>query len=363
MMKEQQRLVGIDLFRGFAIYAVILLHIDEGIQNIPTAWSKITDFALFAVPFFLATAFYFAINKLHQSKEPYPLLQRLLRLLIPYGFWSIFYLLYKSAKYIAGGDSAKLAGLFQDPLSIIFFGGAAFHLYFLPLLATGTLLIRLVENLIVRKFSLRVLGIFALVSVLLYEAVLLSDNGLKTPENMAFESLLRAIFPTGNSIPPLRLILVMFFWALKCLPYIMVAAVLTHPALNQRFLKLVSQHSLLGIIVFVILNAFGAFVLPPAIYEIARGYAALIAAIAFSFLLKENSLFRSLGLCSFGIYLIHLLFVEVFQSIFVRLNPNYVNDPSIVVFLLASMVILLLSWGITALLMQRKVLSRLLFGF
>ena len=363
MMKEQQRLVGIDLFRGFAIYAVILLHIDEGIQNIPVAWSRITDFALFAVPFFLATAFYFAINKLYQSKEPYPLRQRLLRLLIPYGFWSIFYLLYKSAKYVAGGDSDKLAELFQDPLSLIFFGGAAFHLYFLPLLATGTLLIRLVEVLIARRFSLSGLGLLSLISVLLYEAVLLSGNGLKTPENIAFESLLTAVFPTGNSIPFVRLILVVFFWALKCLPYVMLAAVLTHPTLNQRFLKLVSQHTLLGIVVFVALNAFGAFVLPQAIYEIARGYTALIAAIACSSLLKENPLIRSLGLCSFGIYLIHLLFVEVFQSIFVRLNPNYVNDPSIVVFLLASIVILLLGWGITTLLMKRKMLSRLLFGF
>ncbi|MBF2026598.1 MAG: acyltransferase family protein [Oscillatoriales cyanobacterium C42_A2020_001] len=362
-MKEQQRLVGIDLFRGFAIYAVILLHIDEGVQNVPAAWSKITDFSLFAVPFFLATAFYFAINKLYQSKEPYPLRQRLLRLLIPYGFWSIFYLVYKSAKYVAGGDSAKLAEIFQDPLSIIFFGGAAFHLYFLPLLATGTLLIRVVENLITRKVSLRGLGILALVSVLLYEAVLLSGDGLKTPENIAFESLLTAVFPTGNSIPLVRLILVVLFWALKCLPYVMLAAVLTHPTFNQRFLKLVGRYALLGIIVFVILNGFGSFVLPPAIYEVARGYTALIAAIAFSFLLKENALIRNLGLCSFGIYLIHLLFVEVFQSVFVRLNPNYVNDPSIVVFLLASMVILVLSWGITALLMKRKMLSRLLFGF
>ncbi|EKQ68649.1 hypothetical protein OsccyDRAFT_3187 [Leptolyngbyaceae cyanobacterium JSC-12] len=366
-MKGQQRLIGIDLFRGLAIYAVILLHIDEGIQTVPVAWSKVTDFSMFAVPFFLATAFYLAINKLYHSKDSYPLRQRLVRLLIPYGIWSAFYLVYKSAKYIAAGESGKLAQLFQDPLSLVFFGGAAFHLYFLPLLATGTLLIRLVEILIRRRFSFKGLGFLTLVSIGIYEIVLLTGNGLKTPENVAFESLLAAIFSSGNSNPLLRLFLVEIFWALKCLPYVMVAAFLTHPALNQHFLRRVSRHALIWILAFVVLNAVGAFLLPQAIYEVSRGYAALIAAIACSASLnsaslKGISLIESLGLCAFGIYLMHLFFVEIFQSIFVRLNPNYVNEPSIIVFLLVSMVILLLAWGITALLMRRKVLSRLLFG-
>ena len=361
-MKDQQRLVGIDLFRGLAIYAVILLHIDEAVKVMPPVWLKITDLVLFAVPFFLATSFYLAINKLYLSKSPYPLRSRLLRLLIPYGVWSAFYLIYKSAKYSVASESSKFLGLFHDPLSLVFFGGSAFHLYFLPLLATGTLLIKLMEILITKKISLRGLAVIAIVSLLIYEVVLLSGNGLKTPDYVAFESLSSNVYPTGNLNPFLRWVLVELFWVLKCLPYIMVAMLLAHPTMNQRCLKLVSQHPLLWLLIFLIVNAFGAFILPQSVYELTRGYTALVAAIACSNSLREYPFIRSLGTCSFGIYLIHLLFVEIFQSIFIRLYPNYIYDVSTVVLLLVSMVVLLTSFWVTALFMKRKKLSQILFG-
>jgi peptidoglycan/LPS O-acetylase OafA/YrhL len=361
-MKEQERLVGIDLFRSLAIYAVLLLHIDEGVKVMPLAWSNITDFSLFAVPFFLATSFYLAINKLYLSRSLYPMRSRLLRLLIPYGVWSVIYLIYKSAKYLVNGQSNEFLQLFQDPLSVIFFGGSSFHLYFLPLLATGTLLIKLVDFLIAKKISLRGLGIIALISLLIYELVLISGNGLKTPDNVAFESLLATVYPSGNSNPLLRWVLVELFWTLKCLPYIMVAMLLNHPTVNQRCLKLINQYSWLWLLIFLVLNAFGALILPQAIYEVARGYIALVAAIAASGQMKYSPLIKNLGLCSFGIYLIHLIFVEIFQSIFIGLYPNYIYDVSTVMLLFISVVILLISWWIIALLMKQKKLYQFLFG-
>ena len=83
-MKRQQRLIGIDLFRGLAVLAVAILHVVEGgsIDSI-SGWRQITDFALFAVPFFLALSFYLAIEKLYLSPQPYPLGARLTRLLVP----------------------------------------------------------------------------------------------------------------------------------------------------------------------------------------------------------------------------------------------------------------------------------------
>lgn len=361
-MREHKRLGGIDLFRGLAIYAVIILHIDESVKAMSPGWSKITDFALFAVPFFLAMSFYLAINKLYLSQSSYPLRSRLLRLLIPYGVWSIFYLIYKSAKYLVAGESSKFLGLFGDPLSLVFFGGAAFHLYFLPLLSIGTLLIKLVEFLSARNISVRKLGILALVSLLIYEVVLLSGNELKTPANVAFEPLLAVVFPGGNSHPLLRLLLVVIFWTLRCLPYIMVAMLLAHPAVNQRCFKLINRYSLLWILTFLVFNTFGDLLMPQSIYEVSRGFTALIAALAASTMFNEYFLIKSLGYCSFGIYLIHLFFTEIFQSVAIRLYPDYVHEAKSIFLLLASTIVLLISWGITVLLMQRKNLSLILFG-
>jgi surface polysaccharide O-acyltransferase-like enzyme len=361
-MTAKQRLAGIDVFRGLAIYAVIILHIDEGIKILPPSWLRITDFASFCVPFFLAAAFYLAIIKLYTSQSPYPLCPRLVRLLIPYGVWSAFYLLYKSAKYAVAGEPNKVWALFQDPLSLAFFGGASYHLYFLPLLVTGTLLVKLVEFLIKRKITLKRIGLIVLISLLAYEMILVSGNGLKAPANVAFEPLLAVVFPEGNSYPPIRWLLVEVVWALGCLPFVMVAMLLSHPTVNKFYTKILSQYFILVIVIFLAFNLFGTFVLPKAVAEIGRGYTALSAAIALSSVLKENALIKSIGLCSFGIYLVHIFFVETFQSIAVRLYPDYVNSASTLTLLTGTTLVLLSSWIATLLLMRNKRLSQILYG-
>jgi len=359
-VKESQRLAGIDVFRGLAMYAVIIVHIDEGVKVFPPGWLSITNFALFCVPFFLAAAFYFAINKLYTSQAPYPLKSRLLRLLIPYGIWSVFYLLYKSAKYIAAGEPDRLFQLFQDPLSLVFFGEASYHLYFLPLLIMGTLLIKFVEFLIEKKVSWKGVGLITFISLLVYEVILSTGNGLARPDNTAFDSLLAAIYPEGNSNPLLRLLLVELFWALRCLPYVMFAMLLAHPKINGFCLKLLTHYSTFWLLLFLAVNIFGSGVLPDAVEEIARGYSALIAAIAISGVLKENALVKNLGLCSFGIYLIHIFFIEVFQSVVVRLYPSYNSSASTAILLLATALIFLVSWGATNFLLKYKRLAQIL---
>lgn len=359
-MKESQRLAGIDIFRGLAMYAVIVVHIDEGVNVVPPGWLDITNFAAFSVPFFLATAFYFAINKLYTSQKQYPLKSRLLRLLIPYGIWSVLYLLYKAAKYIVDGEPNRVFQLFQDPLSLVFFGDASYHLYFLPLLIMGTLLIRFVEFLIEKKASWRGAGLIALISLLVYQGILSSGNGLRRPDNIAFESLLAAIFPEGNSNPLLRLLLVELSWALRCLPYVMFAMLLAHPKANKFWLALISNYPTFWVLVFLAVNIFGPWVLPNAIEEIARGYTALIAAIAISSVLKETALVKNIGLCSFGIYLIHIFFVEVFQSVVARLYPGYNSNASTAILLLAAALVFLVSWGTINFLLKHKRLAQVL---
>ncbi|QZZ22095.1 acyltransferase [Leptothermofonsia sichuanensis E412] len=357
-MGVKERLAGIDLFRGLAVYSVVLVHIDEGVQIMPPLWLQITNFALFCVPFFLATAFYLAISKLYNSEGQYPLRSRLVRLLIPYGIWSAFYLLYKAAKYLLTNGQDRLSQLFQDPLSLVFFGGASFHLYFLPLLITGTLLIKLAEVLIRGKISLRGCGLIAVFTLLIYEMVLVSGNGLQVPANVSFEPLLSLVFPEGNSNPFLRWILVELFWVLRCLPYIMFAMFLAHPEGNRLRLKLLSKHYILWIAIFLGFNIFGDLVLPQAVNEIMRGFTALAAAISISSVLKGSPLISNIGACSFGIYLIHMFFVEIFQSAMVRFNPGYVNSISTAALLMASILIFLISWSTTFLALNNKNISK-----
>ncbi|PSN15103.1 hypothetical protein C7293_08620 [filamentous cyanobacterium CCT1] len=361
-MKESQQLTGIDVFRGFAMYGVIIVHIDEGVKVFPPGWLSITNFASFSVPFFLAAAFYFAINKLYTSQKRYPLKSRLLRLLIPYGTWSVLYLLYKAAKFMVAGEPNRLFQLFQDPLSLVFFGEASYHLYFLPLLIMGTLLIRFVEVLIEKKISWKGAALIAFVSLLVYQVILSSGNGLKRPDNIAFESLLATIFPEGNANPLLRLLLVELFWALRCLPYVMFAMLLAHPKTNKFSLTLIGNNPVFWVLVFLFINIFGSWMLPNAVEEIARGYTAFIAAIAISNSVKENPAIKSISLCSFGIYCIHVFFIEAIQSILVRLYPGYVNNVSTLSLISATTLIFVMSWITTSILVKNKKVSRILYG-
>lgn len=209
--------------------------------------------------------------------------------------------------------------------------------------------------------SLCGLAIMGLVSLLFYEKLLASGND-PNGSNIPFQSLLAVVFPTGNSSPILRWVLVEFTYLLRCLPYVLVGMLLLHPDARKFCLKLTEINPFLWLFLFFICNAFGSLILPQAIYQIARGYTALLAAIALSNHLKDHAPIRNLALCSFGIYLGHLFFVEVFQSIAVRIDPDYIHHINTATLIAISILILLISWGATLLLMRHKNLSRIMFG-
>ncbi len=73
--------------------------------------------------------------------------------------------------------------------------------------------------------------------------------------------------------------------------------------------------------IFLVINAFGRSILPESMYEITRGYSALLFAISL-LELNKNSIIKNLGLCSFGIYLVHLIVIETFKAIENRIFPR-----------------------------------------
>ncbi len=365
-MNEKQRLTGVDLFRGIAVYAVIVIHTEHQ-ASIPGSWAaKLVQLSLFAVPFFLATSFYLAINSLHTKKAKFSLKVRLTRILIPYGVWSVIYLSKTAAeyifKYLILNQPLEGVSIFQDPVNIIFFGGAAYHLYFLAILFSGTILIKFAEYLINKQNKIQVLFLLFGISISIYNLILVSGNSFQLATGTAFQELLNFTLTDGNRNLLLRVVLVELSWMIRCTPYIFMAMILNHSVIKKYFINFSPNSAVLFCILFVF-NFFGSSFFPEAVYEIGRGYFALLFAISLSFELKENSVIKNISLCSFGIYLIHLLVVHVFQSIIKKLFPgSETMAVTLMPLVISSCCSFIVSWMITSLLVRKKSISKLMFG-
>lgn len=363
-MIKKTRLIGLDLFRGVAVYAVIVLHSDETVSISPWGWPFILEFSKFAVPFFLAAAFYLNFQKIYsQPATPFPLASRSLRLLIPYGIWSLVYLLYKAAKYILEGDASKISSLFQDPFSIIFTGGAAFHLYFLPLLVAGSILVKVMYPLAHRQIRVWQISLVCLLSLITYQWLLSSGNEFNNGQGSAFLGLFDIMLSDPLDVNPLfRAVAVFVAWLVRCWPYVSIAMLLNHPFIVEKLSEFKGNYLVITIILFFLINSLGSYVLPKAIYEVGRGYITLALSILLSKKLRHQSWIQSLSDCSFGIYLMHLLFVESVYIILARLLPSWNSMVSIQSLLLIAFLVLILSWSITYFLRLNPRISRVLFG-
>jgi len=359
-MDKKHRSTGIDLFRGIAAYAVIVIHAEHN-AAIPGSWAaKLVHFSLLAVPFFLAASFYLTINSVYVKGCKYSLKTRINRIIIPCWIWSAIYILERVSESLILKNVA-INVIFQDPLAIIFFGLAAYHLYFLPLLLAGNVVVKFIFRLI--KAKVHVLILFFAASIFAYNLCLASGNSFQLSTGTAFQALLALILPDGNKNPLLRLVLVEFSWVLRCLPYIFLAMILNHPSIRGYLSKFNSKSTIVLFSIFFVINAFGSSFLPEAIYEIARGYSALIFSISLSFNIKENAIIKNLGLCCCGIYLVHLLVLHIFQSIYKKVYPGSENMPATVISILVlSSLTFLVSWIIAYLLTRNKSVSKFLFG-
>jgi peptidoglycan/LPS O-acetylase OafA/YrhL len=357
------RLSGIDILRGVAIFAVAVLHSGNGEPANDSLARTLEHMSGFAVPFFLATSFYLATQTFYTRTKPYSLWTRLKRLLIPYAIWSLIYLLFAALKHGISREFGGVDQILQDPIGIFFFGGAAYHLYFIPILLVGTLLFKGIYSIRKRYFTVKLLFLFLLLSLILYEIILRSGNTFALGSNVAFQVLSNTLGLDIQQNSLLRVIGVAFAWMLRCLPYIAMALLLRHPSIQIKF----SVQNVLSIFLiclgFFMINGWGDQVLPASLYELARGYTALIFAIALSAILPDSKQIQNLGLCSFGIYLMHLIWVEVFKSILGKLYPGLLADVTVLSLLTFSSLAWITSWMITAWLMHRKgLVPKILFG-
>lgn len=371
-MEKLQRLTGIDLIRGFAAYGVAILHSgDVTTAKSVSFWAtQLQRFCGFAVPFFLIASFYLLINRIYVTGKSYSLKSRFQRLIIPYLVWSALYVLMRLGKLYFLKEQVNSEKI-TDITAIVFLGSGGIHLYFIPLLFTGALFLGVVEKLIKRNITLLpILFLFVLSSIADY-LVFVTGNSFKLGSYVAFENLVNTILPNGNENPLIRVTLVFLAWLIKCLPYIF-AALLINYMLKGDQIKPNRPLLIVSLIAFLGFSALGFVGIDinaaiytdnrPPIYEVAKAIPLLVFAIFLSFELPSSSLIKSLGICSFGIYLMHQALIQILRVPIAKISPDLVLHVSIPTQLLFASLSVGISWFLTSLLMRRKLLGKVMFG-
>ena len=360
-MSKATRLNGIDLCRGLAAFAVILVHSGDETWGVPISEAAIRFRHLFyfAVPFFLAASFYFSTKKLPIVIDSNFWQKKFKRIVMPYLAWSLFYVVMKTVIYSLTNKTAEVQQLLKDPISLIFFGAASYHLYFIPLLVAGLLLFYLANYLTKQRDLNLVLSGFALFSLASYQLLLNCQNDFNIDSGTAFPELLNLISQSSLFYQPSRIILVYAAWAVRCLPYLAIALLVNHVLTQNISRWLYSRRTIVCLLlVCVLANAFGEQYLPQAISEIIIAYSLLLFGISVSHYLPNSGIITQIGACSFGIYLIHPFIKSIVDIGLVKLVPQVTQQVSIFSILTYSVISFLASWMVVALMQKNKLIGQ-----
>ena len=310
----------IDYVRFISALGVILIHLQPSSLNA----EKMTGyFAISSVPFFLLTSLY-----LFQSKAARFDRINFLRILIPYFSWSAIYLISRTVKHLVTHTR-----LDYDWLAIVFLGGSALQLYFLPLLLCFLIVASAIHTLFVDrdcKILTKLLAIFSI--VLLFVA----SNFLKGTSYLGFnnEFFLRALHYTFFSQAVLILL--------------------------PHFMKMRNQVFFCSVISTFVLLFLGvenegfsslAFLLP----------AATLVACLMRPTYKVSKITDSVLSATYGIYLCHHLFIEIIEFAFNKLSLNYLPY-SISLKLIIAFAVTILSILFVLLIRRWKILAFFLLG-
>jgi len=123
---SSRRSLSIDVIKLAAVCGVVICHLQPSTEA-AEAFSR--PFWFFSYPFFLIISLYFFINRVNTLPSLRPSYLRLDRILVPYAVWTVIYALMRLLKFRLAGKSLPI-----DVIGFTLFGGAALHLYFLPLL-------------------------------------------------------------------------------------------------------------------------------------------------------------------------------------------------------------------------------------
>lgn len=156
---EKVRNNTIDAAKLLGAFGVVMIHLAP---STPDAELISRIFSCFVVPFFLMIALYFFIEKVRGMEDLKIIQLRLDRILIPYAVWTIVYLMFRFIKYQVQHKPIAL-----DLVPAIFYGGTGVQMYFLPLLLLFQAQV-LAVLLIMRGSTGRLIGILVLSGATIY---------------------------------------------------------------------------------------------------------------------------------------------------------------------------------------------------
>ncbi len=285
--------------------------------------------------------------------------------MIPYALWSLIYLAVRAFKFAKTPEGIGL--LSQDPIFLVFLGGAAIHLYFLPLLFTGSLLVPLLKSPALKQQGWVVLLLVGSLYELLFvtgNSFDLGVNCLQQPQgcSVALTSIFQAA--PGLKHPLTRLLSVEFLWTIRCAMFIAASAVLHQPSVQKRLQK--CPHWLWGGIFGLallggLLEHFKVAYFPLSLYELGVGYGPLLWGIALS-RSSPNALTLRFGNASFGIYLVHYLILTLIFAIVSKVPSLTAAWPPVLLALLLSAITFGLSGIVTFWIGRHPLLKRALLG-
>ena len=374
-MQTQNRLLGVDIFRGLAAYAVVLLHSgDSSWGNIDESVLYLRNFFGFPVPFFLATSFYFMARTLAncgwQNDLHFKILRsKARRLIVPYLTWTLIYLIIRNLYLLIDSNYGKEQNMLDDTFSVIFFGGASYHLYFLPLLFTGIATFIFLNTWFDWIHINRII-VFLIASLIVYELIDISGNSFELGDNVAFQNLLTPYLENTNFYLLWRWVSVELSWSLRCLPYILVAILMqqTYIRRSNDFRQKLNQESDSLIIIMMILFVASTFVIKPVwsstINNLVVAYSLLIIALLWSKKITNNLIEKiaiSLGKCSLGIYLVHAMVIPLLRILITLIFPTFMTSVSISSVIVLSIPSFFVSWLIVSWLMKRRLAAKYLF--
>lgn len=218
------------------------------------------------------------------------------------------------------------------------------------------------EYLVKRHTRVIVLAFLSIVSTFIYNLLVVSGNDFQLGPNVAFQNIVKLIAPNANEIPLWRIIFVQIAFLIRCLPYLFIAMVFRSLLPKKEYTKHVKFITLSLFVFFIIVCSYGKLFLPIAVQELFLGYSLLILGIYLSKYIKNNNSINSLGLCSFGIYLIHTIFINIFQILIGQSLPILMTKVTLISILMFSICSFLLSWLTVYIMLKNKFIAKYMFG-
>jgi peptidoglycan/LPS O-acetylase OafA/YrhL len=365
---QNNRLLGIDLFRGIAAYGVVIIHGLGEMHRDGNALMLSNFLVACCVPFFLITSFYFLVSNLflYKNKKNY-LFGRMKRILIPYLAWSLIYFFARLFGWILVNDKT-FNKLILDPVNLIFFGASGVQLYFLPMLFFGTLFTIFIFYFIKKIQNNLLLYLYLFISICLSQFIIRSGNDFVLGEGIAFKQMINiSIFSNYWLFQFMRLIFVVIAWIIKCLPFIIFSIILNKslsPKLIHQYIGLRQKSFVLLITPLFIVTI---FIYRIQFLDLFIPYILFIYAILISELISKYSSIRlisiKLGYYSFGIYLVHALLTAGFMPVMVKSYPQVLSfQLSPLTLSMSSAVIFVVSLAITHFISLNKTAAKILLA-